>query len=100
MDGKGVRHFVQNFNSQLCYTNPDVRDIIAKKILEIAAEEERKFGADAPRLYDLTQVDGCGHLCLCPECRKVIAKYDRESGGHNRGGDAGLQMEWINAIAG
>lgn len=100
MDSKGKRNFVRNFNAQLCYTNPDVQNIIAKKILETADGEERKFGADAPRLYDLTQMDNSGQLCLCPECRKVVAKYDREPGGHRQGGDAGLQMEWVNGIAG
>ena len=86
-------------NGQLCYTNPEVRRLCTEALLGFIAKDRAESPENPPCVYDFTQQDAMGFLCLCPECRKVIAKYNRKPGGHAEGGDAGLQLEFINAIA-
>lgn len=84
---------------QLCYTHPDVRRICTEAMLRFIAKDRAKYPVNYPCEYDFTQQDAMSYLCFCPECRKVIAKYNRKPGGHAEGGDAGLQLEFVNAIA-
>ena len=98
MDRNGRRRFTANSGSQLCLTNKDVFEIVWSNLCEFVEKDRAKFGANAPSVYDFSQMDNCDHICLCPECRKVIAKYDRK-GGNKDGGDAGLQLEFVNRLA-
>ena len=105
MNRRGVRQVKPV--GQLCYTNPDVRDIVTRTLLECIRRDRAASPADYPRIYDVSHEDNTNFLCLCPECRKVIAKYNRtpanpesEADMNRHGGDAGLQLEFINDIAG
>lgn len=86
-------------NGQICYSNPDVRRICLESLLAFIERDRKKHPDNPPLVYDMTQQDAMNFLCLCPECKKIIAKYNRTPGGHAEGGDAGLQLEFINDLA-
>ena len=94
----GKRHFVRNNGSELCLTNPDVFDIVYASLLSFIEKDRRENPKSYPAIYDFSQMDNCDHLCHCKNCRKEIAKYDRK-GGHADGGDAGLQLAFVNRLA-
>lgn len=94
----GKRHFKRNNGSQLCLTNPEVFEIVYASLLSFIEKDRREKPGAYPAIYDFSQMDNCPHLCLCESCRKVCAKYDRK-GGHADGGDAGLQLEFVNRLA-
>lgn len=99
MGKDGKRHAIPNSGSQICYTNPDAYRHVLESLERFIAADRRQFPDDPPLVYDFTQLDNADFMCLCPECRKVIAKYNRTPDGHNEGGDAGLQLEFVNRLA-
>ena len=99
MGEDGKRHGVPNHFSELCYSNPRMRDEFYANLVKYIEQDRAKNPTSYPAIYDMTQLDNCNYLCLCPECKKVIAKYNRVPGGHAEGGDAGLQLEFANDIA-
>ena len=99
MGPDGKRRAVRNSQCQLCYTNPDTYRIALESLMGFVAADREKSPADYPLVYDFTQMDNSDFICLCPECRKVIAKYNRVPGGHKEGGDAGLVLEFANRMA-
>lgn len=99
MGPDGKRRGVRNAQSQICYSNPEVQEEVYKALLGFV-EKEYSDHPDRPSLiFDMTQMDNSDFLCLCPECKRTIAKYNRVSGGHKEGGDAGLQLEFVNNLA-
>ena len=98
MNDKGVRVGVRNHGSQLCMTNPDVKDIVVREMLGYIEKDRATDPTDYPKIYDFTQMDSSPALCRCPACRKVADKYAREPGKYRTGGDAGLQLEFVNEI--
>ncbi len=89
---------------QICMSNPEARRECLKNLLAFAAKDRVENPAEYPCIYDFTQQDNMSYLCQCPECQKAIAKYTRgkDPKGHGEnynGGDAGLQLEFINWIA-
>ena len=100
MGRDGRRHFRRNNDSQLCFSNPAVFDIAYDSLVKFVEKDRAgKKKGEWPVIYDFSQMDNCGQLCLCDDCRKTIAKYNRKPGGHAEGGDAGLQMEFVNRLA-
>ena len=99
MDENGKRCGTANFDGQLCFTNPDTYRLVLESLERFVAEDRAKNPSNPPCVYDFTQLDNCSRLCLCPDCRKVIAKYNRTPDGHAEGGDAGLQLEFVNRLA-
>ena len=99
MDENGMRNSTPNGGGQLCYSNMAMRDEYAKNLLAMIAADRVVDPAGASGVYDCSQLDNTSRLCLCPECRKIIAKYDRKPGGNRDGGDSGLQLEFANDIA-
>ena len=99
MTPDGKRRGVRNSQSQLCYTNPDTYQHVLAALLKFIAADRVKYPENPPLVYDFTQQDNSDFLCLCPSCKKVIAKYNRVEGGHKEGGDAGLQLEFVNRLA-
>lgn len=99
MGADGRRHGTPNWKSQLCYTNPETYRLVRETLFRFVAEDRAASPTNYPCVYDLSQQDFSDELCLCPECRRVIAKYDRRPGGHDAGGDAGLQLEFVNRLA-
>lgn len=95
----GKRKGVRNAQSQICYSNPKVREIVYENLLKFIERDRKQAPTNYPCIYDMTQMDNSSFLCLCPECKKIIAKYNRKDGGHREGGDAGLQLEFVNEIA-
>ena len=105
MNRKGVRQAKPV--GQICYTNPEVRDIVTSTLVDCIRRDRKANPTGYPHIYDVSHEDNTNFLCLCPECRKVIAKYNRTpenpecAADENRhGGDTGLQLEFINDIAG
>ena len=94
----GLRHGVPNRNSQLCFTNPDVYRIVYGTLERIVAKDRAERPTDYPCIYDFTQMDSCGRMCQCPDCLALVRKYDRK-GGYRDGGDAGLQLQFVNRLA-
>ena len=95
----GLRHSKANCASELCLSNPDVLEIVFTNMCRMIAQERAEKGAEAPRIYDFSQMDNASYICLCDNCRKIIAKYNKVPGGHKEGGDAGLQLEFVNKLA-
>ncbi len=98
MGPDGRRCFRANGGGQLCMTHPGAFETVWSSLRSFIEADRAEFGAEAPRIYDFSQMDNTDFICLCPECRKVIAKYDRK-GGHKDGGDAGLVLEFVNRLA-
>ena len=94
----GKRHCVRNNGSELCLTNPEVFDVVYASLLSFIEKDRREKPDSYPAIYDFSQMDNCDHLCYCKNCRREIAKYDRK-GGHVDGGDAGLQLAFVNRLA-
>ena len=99
MKADGKRSATFDYHSQLCYTSDAAADICYQSLVRFIEKDRAKHPTDYPCIYDFTQHDNDDSLCLCPECKKVIAKYNRVPGGHKEGGDAGLQLEFVNKIA-
>ena len=96
----GQRHFKRNDQSELCFSNPEVFDIAYASLVGFVEKDRAgKRKGEWPVIYDFSQMDNCGYLCLCPECKRVIAKYNRTPDGHAEGGDQGLQLEFVNRLA-
>lgn len=84
----GTRH--TSAPTMLCLSNPDVLEIVTSRMLACIAEDRAKYGKEAPTLYDFSQPDCCDFICRCADCR---ARAERH------GGDMGLQLTFVNALA-
>lgn len=93
----GKRHADKN-GGQLCYSNPDVFRIALESMLGFIAKEKKAHPKDPARIFDFTQMDCSPHFCACPACTATAKKHDRK-GGRTDGGDAGLQLEFVNRLA-
>ena len=99
MGADGKRHGTPNHGSQLCFTNPDVFEIVYRSMVGFIEADRRADPENYPKMYDFTQMDACRVLCECPNCKAVKAKYDRTQDGYADGGDTGLQLEFVNKLA-
>ena len=99
MGKDGVRHGTPNRGSQLCFTNPDVLELVYRSMVGFIEADRKADPVNYPKIYDFTQMDSCRILCECPSCRAVKAKYNRVKGGYAEGGDTGLQLEFVNKLA-
>ncbi len=95
----GKRHAVRNADSQLCLTNPGLMEQITTNMFRMIERDVARYGADHPKIYDFSQNDNSSYLCKCENCKRVVAKYNRVPGGNKEGGDAGLQLEFVNELA-
>jgi hypothetical protein len=95
LDGKWMtdsRGHTRSF-FQLCATNPEVRNLVADRMLEEIRkdrEEAEKAGSRPRIFYELSQNDCTDCICACPRCKELA---ERE------GGQAGLLLDFINDIA-
>jgi hypothetical protein len=79
------------FKGQLCLSNPELKEVFAKKLREYIKQGEEnaeKLGVPAPKLYDLSQNDN-KYPCECEKCKAMTEKY----------GASGLLLLLINSIA-
>jgi hypothetical protein len=86
--GNGV-----NSGYQLCFSNPEVRKLMIEKLRGYIKQDRlkaEKEGRNSPSVYDISQNDGGGEMCCCPECRKILEKT---------GSITGQLMEFINHIS-
>lgn len=97
MDVDGKRKWSGN-GAQICFSNPDVFDIVYDSLERFIAEDRRTMPANYPLIYDFSQQDNSSYMCKCPSCQKIVARYDRK-GGFSDGGDAGLQLQFVNRLA-
>ena len=96
----GKRSWAANRGGQLCHTHPDVRRLVAEKMIEFAKADRAADPVNYPTVYDFTQLDNAGNgFCFCDGCKAVCVKYDRHKGGMRDGGATGLQLEFVNDIA-
>lgn len=95
----GKRYALAQNRSQLCYSNREAREEIYASLERFVAADRAANPTNYPTIYDFSQQDNSDFLCHCPDCKKVIAKYNRVPGGHKEGGDAGLQLECVNELA-
>lgn len=91
MNRDGIRVMKRNAGGQLCLTNPDVKKIVYEHLLSSIRKDRKKFGDQAPKLYDFSQMDNTPYLCYCPECKKIIARYGNA--------DSGLLLWFVNQVA-
>jgi len=90
--------------SQLCYANPMTWRIAFDSLKGFVTEQRRRAPTDMPRTFDFSQRDCTRYLCRCRKCEEIGRKYLREEGvksgdGLWRGGDAGVQLEFVNRLA-
>ena len=95
----GVRHSKANYASELCLSNPEVLDVVYNSMCAMIEEEKAKKGEEYPRVYDFSQMDNASYICMCDKCKEIIARYNKKPGGHREGGDAGLQLWFVNQLA-
>ena len=95
----GKRHAVRNSDSQLCLSNPELLEQITTNMFKYIERDIARYGDRHPTVYDFSQNDCSSYLCKCENCRRIVAKYNRKPGGNAEGGDAGLQLEFVNALA-
>lgn len=100
---EGKRRGLTNNQSQICYSSEGGRREVVRLMKEYIDEDRKKYGDMRPLVYDFTQQDNADFLCKCDECMKRVKKYAREDiksrNEHYAGGDAGLQLEFVNAVA-
>lgn len=90
LDEKGERDF-RDTGSQLCLSNPALRDEVTRRLDEAIAADRKNATSGWPTLYELSQNDSSpDHLCLCPECKALVGKF---------GGQNGLMLDFVNDIA-
>lgn len=99
MDRTGRRSAVIDFNSQLCYTSGECLETCYHSLVAFVEADRKRHPTNYPCIYDFSQHDNSFELCRCSNCRKVAAKYNRVPGGFDKGGDAGLQLEFVNKLA-
>ena len=95
----GKRYAIEQSRSQLCYSNREALDRVYEVLLGFVKADRARNPTNYPCVYDFSQQDNADFLCRCPACKQVIAKYNRVPGGHKEGGDAGLQLEFVNELA-
>lgn len=99
MDRSGNRCNLVNAGCQLCYSNMEMRDEFAKNLIALIDADKAANPTNYERLYDMGQGDSCTRLCFCPNCSKIVEKYNRVKGGNWEGGDCALQLDFANDIA-
>ncbi|MBR2509386.1 MAG: DUF4838 domain-containing protein [Lentisphaeria bacterium] len=97
MNAKGVRakpvkrdktYYVQ---TGLCYSNKDVHRITVDKLREfIKRDRARLPKSQWPELYDISALDNFPTVCLCKDCKKIVAEC---------GSDSDLLFYYINSVA-
>ena len=93
MDHTGKRVCIPASGTQLCLSNPEVRKLLVKQLLDWIAQDRkicREKNLPVPMLYDFSQQDNCSFLCYCKPCQTLIRKY---------GGDTGLLLDTVNEMA-
>lgn len=96
-DGKRLRSRNGSGPGQLCLTHPDVRKLVAERMIK-AINDADKWTAGHPDrnrqlrhlVYSVGKNDNQDD-CLCPGCRKEVARY--------KGNHAGLFMDFVSDIA-
>ena len=91
MNPSGVRDYRPNAGGQLCLSNPDVENIVYNHLIESIAKDRAKYKTNYPRIYDFSQLDNTNYICLCAECKKIIARYGDS--------DGGLMLWFVNKVA-
>ena len=99
MNREGKREARWNRGTELCFSASGLLDVVYASLEGFIAADQAEFPQNPPRIYEFSQMDNADSLCWCPECKETIARYNRKPGGHKEGGDAGLQLEFVNRLA-
>ena len=87
----GVRDMRPNAGGQLCLSNKDVEEIVYRHLMESIRKDRAADPVHYPRTYDFSQLDNTNYICLCSECKKIIARYGNT--------DSGLMIWFVNKVA-
>ena len=98
LDQSGKRCGTAQQASQLCLSNPEVLKICTESLERFIEEDRKERPNRLPNLYDFTQMDNANYICRCDRCAEIAKRYDRK-GGFLDGGDAGLQLWFVNQMA-
>ncbi len=91
MNEQGKRFIKVPQQSQPCLSNPDVRRIMTENLVKyIEKDRAGKEKSQWPRVYDISRMDSTNYICKCPECMRIHKE---------EGGDCGIEIRCINAIA-
>ena len=89
--------------SQLCYSNPMTWRIAFDSLKGYVLDNNRFRPDDPPHVFDFSQKDCTRYLCQCRKCSQTGGKYLRggvlSGDGLWCGGDAGVQLEFVNRLA-
>ena len=88
-DGKRVRFRNGLGPGQLCLTHPEVRKLVAEKMISLIKADRKKWDIP-PRFYALCKNDNSDD-CICTNCLAAVKKYG--------GNHAGLNLEFVSDIA-
>ena len=97
-EGKRLRSTSGAGPGQLCLTNPEVRKLFAKNVIQMIKDDDKRT-ASMPRdirqprhyLYSLGRNDN-SRDCVCPTCQEALKRWN--------GNHSGVMMDFISDIAG
>lgn len=93
MNEKGQRFHGDSMDSggQLCLSNPDVAKVILDQLREFIKKDRATLPPERwPAVYDISQNDNAGFICLCPACKEMTRR---------EGSEAALTLTCMNAVA-
>ena len=85
-DGKRPRATGCHGPGQICMSHPEVREIVAKKMIRYIEADRKEIdrtrpGTGYPFVYVLSVNDN-NHFCCCARCKALEAKYQAKSGAY------------------
>lgn len=100
----GHRRGQWNSGTNLCLSNEELREFVYSNLVKFIEADRKANPTNYPCVYDFSENDVSPEICHCRKCRDIIAGYQRPSkwtgqNDHNNGGDAGLQLWFLNPIA-
>ena len=88
-DGKRVRFRNGLGPGQLCLTHPEVRRLVAEKMISLIKADRKRWDVP-PLFYSLCKNDNSDD-CVCKNCKEAVKKYN--------GNHAGLNLEFVSDVA-
>ncbi|MBQ7179128.1 MAG: DUF4838 domain-containing protein [Victivallales bacterium] len=93
MNEAGKRFAPRSFQygGSVCMSNPKVAKVTLDSLRKMIQEDREKLPREKwPTVYDISELDGTGYICKCPECMAILKE---------EGSQSGLLLRYINAVA-